>query len=552
MTVVALWLAAVAWYAPLVGWGLPHATSPTRVKTAATDEILPLEALAEMRSTFLSPAADRNLGYPWWHYFVAAAAQAPYLAVLKITGGLSEPAPAYPFGLKDPVRSLKVLTVLGRLVSVVMGAGIVVAAFFFSRALWGHAAGVIAAILTMVTYPMVYYSRTGNLDVPAFFWSAVGFAVLAHVLSSGLTVRRGVWLGLFAALAVGTKDQAAALFLPLLLVLFLPRFNRPPGEPYRLAPLVALVLSGAAGYLLATGMLVDPQRHLQHVEAILFNPSRVSVAAAYFPPAPSTWAGTLGLLGDFVLGLGAMMSWPVLVAAAVGFVIALREAKWHWIWVLPFMATFILVVRAVGIVVLRYLLPFTLLVDAFAALALIRLRRAQPAAFAVALTVVVGWPIAVSVDLSYAQWRETRQDAAAWLRAHYRPGDRIEFFGDEDTMPPLDQNMDSRRVLDRKTYMGQFGHGPAMKEYLARGGPEYLVVVPDWTSRGAEHSADCPPEVWAALMDGTLGYAVVAHFPTQSLLPPFMRRPPLDNPSVAPPVRIFSRVGAKPMTGSLR
>ena len=541
-TVAGLWLAAVVLYAPLVGWGLPHATAPGRIKTVATDEILPLEALAEMRSTFVSPAVDRNLGYPWWHYFVAASAQAPYLAFLKLSGELSEPAPEYPFGLRDPVRSLKVLTILGRLVSVAMGGGIVVAVFFFARALWNTTAGCIAAILTMLTYPMLYYSRTGNLDVPAFFWSAAGFAVLARTFTSGLTVRRAAWLGLFAALAAGTKDQAAALFLPLVLVLLLPRFNHGPGMRYQVAPLVTLVLVGGIGYLVATGMLVDPRRHIQHVHALFFDTGRVTNASAYFPPAPQTWAGTAGLLRDTALGLGAMMSWPVLILGAIGFVMCVREAKWHWVWLLPVVASFVLLVRAVGIVVLRYLLPFTLLVDAFAALALIRLRKSRPAVFAGALAVAVGWQLAVALDLSYAQWRETRTAAATWIRANYRPGERIEFFGTGDKLPPLDEGVVSRRVMGRSRYMGESGHGPAVLKYLASEGPEYVIEIPDWTSGSAERSGDCPPEVWAALMDGSLGYTLVAHFPSPSLLPSPLRRPRLDNPSVAPPVRIFARL----------
>jgi hypothetical protein len=43
LRVVTLAAAAIALYAPLVGWGIPHATAPDRTKTFATDEILPLE-----------------------------------------------------------------------------------------------------------------------------------------------------------------------------------------------------------------------------------------------------------------------------------------------------------------------------------------------------------------------------------------------------------------------------------------------------------------------------------------------------------------------------
>jgi 4-amino-4-deoxy-L-arabinose transferase-like glycosyltransferase len=187
-----------------------------------------------MHNTFAVSKPDRNYGYPWWHYFVAAAAQAPYVGFLMATGDLDRMGPAYPYGFKDPVHALKVLTIVGRLVSVAMAAGIVVSSFFFARTLWDDLTGVIAAVLTMLNYLMVYYSRTGNLDVPAFFWSAIGLAILATILTQGLTTRRAAMLGLFIALAIATKDQSVALFVPITFVLMVPRFNYPTPSRHRL------------------------------------------------------------------------------------------------------------------------------------------------------------------------------------------------------------------------------------------------------------------------------------------------------------------------------
>jgi hypothetical protein len=540
---VALGLAAIALYLPLVGWGLPHATAPDRTKTFATDEILPLEGLAEMRSTFVSPAADRNFGYPWWHYFVVSAAQLPYVGALILSGGLADPSPVYPFGLRDPVTALKILTIIGRTVSVLMGAGIVLASFFFARALWDQATGVIAGMLTMVSYPMFYYSRTGNTDVPAFFWSAIALTFLATMLSSGVTRRGAVSLGVFAALAGATKDQTIALFFPLCLALLLPPLNHPPGTPYQWRPLVLGLGAGLAAYLFATGMLFDPHRHLMHLHAQLFDQGRVTDAAVYFPAAPPTWHATALLGAGYGAALGAMMSWPVLLASAAGIAFGVRRARWHLFWLLPFATIFVLFVRLPGIVVVRYLLPLTLFVDAFAALALTTLWRSRFQATVVPLLfVLVGSRLAMGLDLSYAQLRDTRYAAAGWLREHYRAGDRLEYFGVTEVLPPMDGTVSARRVMGREDWVGKQRHGPAVLEYLLREGPKFVIVIPDWTSRaGIEHSADCPPEVYAALLDGTAGYALAAYFEPPSLLPHPLHRPRFDNPSVAPPVRIFVR-----------
>jgi hypothetical protein len=312
------------------------------------------------------------------------------------------------------------------------------------------------------------------------------------------------------------------------------------------APLIVGVLVGLGVYVLATGMLFDPRRHITHLAALLSMSHRVTNASAYFPPAPAGWSGTLALASEYLRGLNSMMSLPVTVAAAAGFVLAIRRSAWHLMWVLPFLMTFILFVRIPGIVVLRYLLPLTLFVDAFAALALVRLLDSKiRAAFVPLLTVLVTVRLLAVVDLGHAQRHDTRYAAADWLRAHYRAGERIEYFGVTETLPPLDAGVDVRRIMGREHWVGEFGHGPKMLDYLRRNGPAYVIVIPDWTSRGGlPHSADCPPEVFAALVDGSTGYSLAAEFLPPRLVPLPFARPALDNPSVAPPVRIFARAGS--------
>src|SRR5262249_61519450 len=103
---------------------------------------------------------------PWWPGLVVAVASAPYVGYLVLSGGLSSPVPEFPFGLRAPVTSLWWLTLIGRSVTLLMAAGTVVASYHFSKILWGHFAGVIAAVLTLLNYLMWYYSRSANLTVP--------------------------------------------------------------------------------------------------------------------------------------------------------------------------------------------------------------------------------------------------------------------------------------------------------------------------------------------------------------------------------------------------
>jgi hypothetical protein len=363
---------------------------------------------------------------------------------------------------------------------------------------------------------------------------------------AGVTVSRAAWLGVFAGLAMATKDQSVVIFLPLGCCLALPWFGQSPdarAASARWRPMMAGLAASLAAYAVGTGLIVDPQRHLTHVHALLFDPQSVSGASAYFPPHPRTLAGTINLLGDYVRKLAYMASPPLLLTAVAGALLALRSSPRLLLLLLPVAALFVILIWPAGIVVLRYLLPLALLISAFAAYALMEMRGSRLRPLWIPLFVFLcGWQLLVGADLTYAQYHDTRYEAAAWFGSEARSGARVEYFGAAETMPGLSADIISRPVAGRAQWVGSFGHGPSVLQYLSKEGPEYVAIIPDWTSRpGMDRSADCPPEVYAALREGFVGYGEAAFFPTRSLLGGWRLRPPLDNPSVCPPVRIFAR-----------
>ncbi|HXH82073.1 MAG TPA: hypothetical protein VNN07_04000, partial [Candidatus Tectomicrobia bacterium] len=69
-----------------LGWGLP----PANARAWEIDGITPLEPLATAKAIFVDDWWNSGYyrKYPLGHYFVLLAAYAPYLAYLKVTGGL--------------------------------------------------------------------------------------------------------------------------------------------------------------------------------------------------------------------------------------------------------------------------------------------------------------------------------------------------------------------------------------------------------------------------------------------------------------------------------
>ena len=540
LTLIAL---ALLLYLPTIGWGIPQANAPDRTKTYATDSILPLEALAEMHNTFVVSKPDRNYGYPWWHYVVVAAAQAPYLVFLEATGRLAAPSSIFPFGLADPVAALRALTLIGRLVSILMAIGTLLATYGFVRTLLGHETGLLAALFGLASFPMMYYSGVGNLDMPVTFWSAIGVAIFASILEHGLDRTRGIWLGAMAGLAMATKDQAVLTFLPLGIALLSRKISGAADPRTHWRAVTVSLGASIAAYLFGTGMWIDPQRQLIHLDSLLFHPERLSIAAAYVSPHLHTWPGVMALLQEAWMRAVDAYSAPILIAAGIGMgLLVHRQLRWLMLF-LPLPCLILLLFLPTGTVLLRYYLPFGLLVDAAAAHAVWSLRGTRLRSTAIPLAAfLLLFRLAPGVDLSWAQLHETRSFAGRWLAANTEPGDRLEHFGPPQKLPPMPAGVVTRPILGTRHLRQAGDRADRVFRYLQREGPEFIAVIPDWTSSpGMDRSRDCPQEVLRALLDGSIGYRPVADFREPVLFRGLLKRPPLDSKQVAPRVRIFAR-----------
>ncbi|HXI22057.1 MAG TPA: glycosyltransferase family 39 protein, partial [Gemmatimonadales bacterium] len=339
-------LIAAAAYMPAAWWGLPHATHRVTVRGWDVDGVAGINTLAEVHNLLVRSKPTWYVAYPLFHYLVVGAASAPYLLWLKLTGGLGATAGTYPYGFRDPVAALAGLALIGRLVTLAMAVGAVVLVYLAARAVWDRPTAVLGAMGYALATPVVYYARTSNLDIPVMFWTAAALYGAALVLTRGADWRRLTWLGLTAALAVATKDQAYGALVPVLLYV-LYRLYRDAGAR---GPLTAgratavLVGVGAIAFVVASGIPLWPGRFVAHLRYIagfehhFFNVLHPSVLTILRPP---TTTGRLLLLRDagravldsvgpviFLAGLiGIGLSWwrtpagRIFVLAALGLIL---------------------------------------------------------------------------------------------------------------------------------------------------------------------------------------------------------------------------------------
>lgn len=109
------------------------------------------------------------------------------------------------------------------------------------------------------------------------------------------------------------------------------------------------------------------------------------------------------------------------------------------------------------------------------------------------------------------------------------PGDRIAYFEAESDQP----------ALPAETQPTPLPAGDATIPFLLMETPEFVAVVPSWTSpKNGILPASCSQETYQRLRDGSIGYQLAGTFKSPAL----RSRQRLDYPSVNPIVHIFKRI----------
>ena len=287
-------------------WGLPAHS------TWAADEIQPSHVVGGLERGLSGGWHEK---YPPFHYYLLTAAYSPALLLDKL-------------GVLD-IRDLTgytLLIVLGRLLSLAMAAGCVVLVYKCGREMLDRRAAALAALITALITPFVYYAKTANLDVPYLFWFLASLYFYLRVQAAG-RARDYLFFALAAVFAVCTKDQAAALYgpAPLLMLWATRRTDRRSGRSRSwLRTLLDRrhLLAGAAAvtaFLLIQNVLFNWTGFLSHMRLIL------GVGELGYQMVPASPAGHWRLFVLTFRELAFCLTWPLLLVCAGGIFMALRK-----------------------------------------------------------------------------------------------------------------------------------------------------------------------------------------------------------------------------------
>lgn len=460
-----------------IDWGLP---SPKR-DTWSFDEIPP---------TARGDSAKTRHGgrYPPLHYDLLRALHTPFR---HFTPRSERHGDALEYRL----------WLAGRALSVAMAVATVALVFLLARHLLRETgASLLAAGIAALSVPLVRYAKTVNLDVPYVFWFTLSLVLLVRILE------RHRWLDylLFAAAmacAIGTKDQAAGLYLavPLLLVPSLRAHRERSGEiRHSLARtildprlVVCLVLSLIL-FALIHRLFTAPGEFAYHLQVLT---GKGSEGRATFEP---TVSGYLAMTVSAVRHLAFALGTPLSVAALAGVVLAIREGRRRLLGLLLLCTTYYLgFMVPVRYLRVRYFLPMGIVLSLFAALALWRWlgwRRLHISVRVASTGLLLAYSLALPVCLVAQMVFDSRYEVEGWLADNVGPGETWRAIGDHPQFNVRGQSPLPWRRL-----------GLNGRSYLRRTASDYLVLSP------AEAAMVGSSGVLEQLESGAWDYEVLFH-----------------------------------------
>ncbi len=585
-----VFLFALFTYTRALGWGLPSGD-----ETWAGDALRPSAPLAVAYHSFAGHGWNSGwfwFKYPPFHAYLLCALYAPYLAWLWLTGGIHGFASDYPFGMKDPVASLSMLALIGRAASAVMGAGSVVAAYQCVVRSFGRAAACAAAFVVTLTYPMVFYSQTTNVEVPYLFWMMLALLAAVRIvernphadfherspqadlserdaragIDQGGRTRWWILLGIGAALAISTKELVAGAFvgLPFVLIGVSIAEHRPVMSWIR-GGLIASA-SFAVAMAIANNALYNPLGFAQRLGFLTQTLPR-EIALKYAPYYfPIDLGGSRGLevelaqlrlaVERIVTSLGA----PTLVLSLGGWILALRRRPaWTLLLAAMLLGYYFVSVRAMLSLSIRYLLPIAVLSAMTAGIALIELAgdpRRQPVRTLVAALFAV-YVFAYGWDINRMMTGDGRYAAEAWLSAVAKDAPSVEIYQSRTYLPRFPEGLDVREVpFDERTTEAFAARRPDLVVISSSGIAGVTVrYKEDWQQDAAADEGYTPSKIGATgdamtftrdanvrfldeLRAGRLGYTEAARYGVK----PWIPRPLIQ--SLNPEITIYTRNAA--------
>lgn len=392
-----------------VNFGLPHLyywDEPTIVNRAV-----------RFGSGDLNP---HFFAYPALYMYMIFLVSGLYFALGRVTGhfhGAQDFAAEY---FTNPTG----VYLTARVTTALIGAAAVVLTYYVGRRYFGRRAGMLGALFLAVSTLHAGYSHIAITDVPHGFFIIAAYLPLYNVMARGRG-RDYALAGFLIGLGAATKYLAVLLVVSLLLAHLLARHGSDPHLVRRLrSPKLLLGIAAVfAGFVIGSPYnLLDFHRFI----------------ADYRAQAALSAGGTGSSLGYFLFQvLPVDFGWPLLMAAAIGFVLLAATRRRKAALFLLFPVLYFAFISRYPRGFARYMIPEEPFIALLAAYALERLyerlyarprwRGAAAPVMAVAALLLIAFPVALDLrwDRMMARQPDTRTVALAWFQRNVPAGTTV-------------------------------------------------------------------------------------------------------------------------------
>lgn len=504
---VLLYSLAINTYA--IWWGLPSTNDPGW----APDEIRPEAVITGIQARF---SGDWSAKYPATHFYILAT-------VYRIFCNGDELA-----AITEPDYAM--LAIAGRIVTVAMSAGIVLIVYLCGTMVVGRIAAVAASFLTASIAPMVYYSKTANVDVPYLFWFMASLFFFSKIYEAP-TLRNHLLFAATAMTSICTKDTAYALYILPAVCIFGLLFaeHRPRGRWKAL--LLALldrrilfsVLLATLVFLLLQNIAFNLDGFEGHVKRILGAGKEKSIVF------DNTVRGHIEGFIQSVRNIRFSLGWASLALCTVGLIASSlrghRNRGLYWLSV-PAVSCYLFMVSILRSNFDRHLFPITITLTFYGGCAIaMLLDRNRPLLRAriVIVAAVIAYCVLYGVSVDFLMANDSRYYLRKWVEEHSDRPNRVVEIGRPLYLPGF-RELEWRKVGRDITK-------------IKKARIDYVVMnTSDIRSTREE-------KIFAALDSGRLGFRRVdVHEPTPTLQLLSFDGVSSNLTKISPPLALFERV----------
>jgi len=411
-------------FAAGIWWGLPD------YRGWAPDEIVPARVVDGLRQFFSNGWHER---YPPFHYYLLSLVYAPFLLLHKL----------HILDLRQ-LSSYAILFYLGRLLSVIMGTGVVYLVYRCGREIFDRRAALGAALITALIVPFEYYAKTINMDVPYLFWFAWSLFFLIRIMKTQ-RLKYYLLFAATAAVAVCTKDQAYGLYtlVPLPVIYFGWKHKR-LSDP-RLSFVRSLfdrkylysLLAAAGLFFILHNIAFNLQGFHRHLALI------TGSASGGFSIFPRTFSGEVRLFGLTVRQIQGSLGWPLFLVCGAGLAFSLLEKRKNLLLLFCLVPAVSYYIFYIGLILYnydRFNLPICIILSFFGG-RIVSLLLEPGRGFAKAKTafavLVFGYSFFYSLSVDILMAADSRYSVEGWMRKNIPQEATIGLAGPAEDNPRL-------------------------------------------------------------------------------------------------------------------